>query len=183
MAIETHPERAEPAGSGPEIGGPGGVTRPWWLRPGAHTGVLGAAIGYILGHLLGNFLSSAYAQNALSDSNDIPIVLGYALGTIGWLAGLGVFNDLGRQILGKPLLAEVRRGGRETGLSRYFRYTLDHKVVGIQYLYGMIAYFLTGGLFAMAIPSPLHAGHGGQYGHAGHPGGTGSHGVTGSDGG
>ena len=155
MAIETHQDLAEPAGSGPEVGGPGGVMRPWWLRPGAHVGVIGAVVGYILGHLLGNFLSSAYQQNALSDSNDIPIVLGYALGTIGWLAGLGVFNDLGRQMLGKPLLAEVRRGGRETGLSRYFRYTLDHKVVGIQYLYGMIAYFLTGGLFAMVIRSEL----------------------------
>ena len=82
-------------------------------------------------------------------------MLGYAFGTIGWLAGLGVFNDLGRQMLGKPLLAEVRRGAGEIGLSKYFRYTLDHKVVGIQYLYGMIAYFLTGGLFAMAIRSEL----------------------------
>src|SRR6185312_6491555 len=147
MAIETHQDRVEPAGTGPPLGGPGGVLRPWWLRPGAHVGVIGAVVGYILGHLLGNFLSSAYAQNALSDSNDVPIVLGYAFGTIGWLAGLGVFNDLGRQILGKPLLAEVRRGAGEVGLSKYFRYTLDHKVVGIQYLYGMIAYFLTGGPF------------------------------------
>jgi cytochrome c oxidase subunit I len=155
MAIETHQDRVEPAGSGPPLGGPGGVLRPWWLRPGAHVGVIGAVVGYILGHLLGNFLSSAYAQNALSDSNDVPIVLGYAFGTIGWLAGLGVFNDLGRQILGKPLLAEVRRGAGEVGLSKYFRYTLDHKVVGIQYLYGMVAYFLTGGLFAMAIRSEL----------------------------
>jgi hypothetical protein len=88
--------------------------RPWWLRPGAHVGVIGAVVGYILGHLLGNFLSSAYAQNALSDSNDVPIVLGYAFGTLGWLAGLGVFNDLGRQMLGKPLLAEVRRGAGES---------------------------------------------------------------------
>ena len=155
MAIETHQDRVEAAGSGPPLGGPGGVLRPWWLRPGVHVGMLGAVIGYILGHLLGNFLSSAYQQNALSDSNDIPIVLGYAFGTIGWLAGLGVFNDLGRQMLGKPLLAEVRRGAGETGLSKYFRYTLDHKVVGIQYLFGMIAYFLTGGLFAMAIRSEL----------------------------
>ena len=74
MAIETHPERAEPAGSGPEAGGPGGVVRPWWLRPGVLYGVIGAAIGYTLGHLLGNFLSSDYARNALSDSNDIPMV-------------------------------------------------------------------------------------------------------------
>src|ERR1700748_228648 len=124
MAIETHPERTEPAGSGPGIGGPGGVMRPWWLRPGVHTGVLCGAVGYILGHLLGNFLSSAYAQNALSDSNDIPIVLGYALGTIGWLAGLGVFNDLGRQILGQPLLAEVRRGAREGRPAEDFKDTL-----------------------------------------------------------
>ena len=155
MAIETHPDLAEPAGSGPEIGGPGGVMRPWWLRPGVHTGVIGGAAGYLLGHLLGNFLSSDYARNALSDTNDVPIVLGYTLAVIGWLAGLGVFNDLGRLVLGKPLLAEIRRGGGEAGYSKYFRYTLDHKVVGLQYLFGMIGYFLTGGLFAMAIRSEL----------------------------
>src|SRR5579859_708621 len=154
MAIETHAERTEPA-SGPPLGGPGGVLRPWYLRPGVHLGVLGAAAGYALGHLLGNFLSSAYQQNVHSDANDIPIVLGYTFATLGWLAGLGVFNDLGRQMLGRPLLAEVRHGGSETGVSKYFRYTLDHKVVGIQYLFGMIAYFLTGGLFAMAIRSEL----------------------------
>src|SRR5580704_13502918 len=122
MAIETHPDLAEPAGSGPKVG-PGGVVRPWWLRPGVHTGVIAAAIGYILGHLLGNFLSSAYARNGLSDTNDVPIVLGYLFAVIGWLAGLGVFHDPIRLLLGKPLLAEVRRGGREEGLSRYFRYT------------------------------------------------------------
>jgi cytochrome c oxidase subunit 1 len=155
MALETHQELAEPAGSGPEIGGPGGVMRPWYLRPGVHLGVLAAVVGYFLGHLLGNFLSSDYARNALSDANDVPIVLGYTFATVGWLAGLGVFNDPGRLMLGKPLLAEVRRGAAEDGLSKYFRYTLDHKVVGLQYLFGMIVYFLTGGLFAMAIRSEL----------------------------
>src|ERR1700746_4053409 len=94
MAIETHPERAEPAGSGAEIG-PGGPVRSWRLRPGVPFGVVGAAVGYTLGHLLGNFLSSGYAQNALSDSNDVPIVLGYALGTIGLLARPGAFHDPG----------------------------------------------------------------------------------------
>src|SRR2546430_5595027 len=151
MAIEIQPGagRMQPVAGGPEN------ARPWWMKPAVHTGLVGAVLGYLLGHWLGNALSYDYAQNALSDSNDMPIVMGYGLGTIGWLAGLGVFNDLGRQMLGKPLLAEVRRGAGEIGLSRYFRYTLDHKVVGIQYLYGMIAYFLTGGLFAMAIRSEL----------------------------
>ena len=42
-----------------------------------------------------------------------------------------------------------------SGLARYFRYSLDHKVVGIQYLVGMIIYFCTAGLFAMAIRTEL----------------------------
>src|SRR5690348_16457250 len=156
MAIETHQDRVEPAGTGPPLGGPGGVLRPWWLRPGVHVGVIGAVVGYILGHLLGNFLSSGYAQNALSDSNDVPIVLGYAFATIGWLAGLGVFNDLLRTTTGKPLRdVHQEEDGGERGFAKYFRFTLNHKIVGIQYLYGMIAYFLTGGLFAMAIRTEL----------------------------
>src|ERR1700755_3099487 len=95
MAIETHQDRVEPAGTGPPLGGSGGVLRPWWLRPGAHIGVIGAVVGYVLGHLLGNFLSSAYAQNALSDSNDVPIVLGYAFATIGWLGRPGRVEGTG----------------------------------------------------------------------------------------
>ena len=150
MAIETQPgaERIQPHGPGD-----GGVGRPWWMRPAFHTGIILGVGGYFLGHWLGDFLSSGYPQNSLADSNDVPIVLGYALGTIGWLAGLGVFNDLGRMILGKPLhdIEHAPAGG----LVKYFRYTLDHKVVGIQYLFGMIVYFLTGGLFAMAIRTEL----------------------------
>jgi cytochrome c oxidase subunit 1 len=150
MAIEIQPERAEPTGRGPE--GPG-TARPWWLRPGVHTGVIGAAVGYLLGHLLGNFLAGGYDRSALSDANDVAIVLGYALAVIGWLAGIGVFNDLFRLMLGQTLQEETHHNG--PGLAKYFRYTLDHKVVGIQYLYGMIGYFLTGGLFAMAIRTEL----------------------------
>ena len=154
MAIQTQPERAEPTGRGPEPAG--AAARPWWMRPGAHTGLVGAVIGYFLGHWLGNFLGGDYARSALADTNDVAIVLGYAFGVIGWVAGLGVFNDLGRLMLGKPMPEEPRLLGlEEPGLGKYFRYTLDHKVVGIQYLYGMIGYFLTGGLFAMAIRSEL----------------------------
>jgi cytochrome c oxidase subunit I len=153
MAIETQPEKAQPSGRGPAEPRP---VKSWWLRPAVHTGLIGAVIGYFLGHLLGNFLSSGYAQNALSDSNDVPIVLGYAFATIGWLAGLGVFNDLGRTMAGRPLRdAHQEEDAAEPGFAKYFRFTLNHKIVGIQYLYGMIAYFLTGGLFAMAIRTEL----------------------------
>jgi len=149
MAIEAQPGagRMQPVSGGPES------ARPWWMKPAVHTGIVGGIIGYLVGHWLGNALSYDYAQNALSDTNDVPIVLGYVFGVVGWLAGLGVFNDLGRLMLGKPL-RDIEHAPA-VGLAKYFRYTLDHKVVGIQYLFGMITYFLTGGLFAMAIRSEL----------------------------
>src|SRR2546430_1666708 len=154
MAIETTPgaDRIQPVGGEP--GGPA-ETRAWWRRPAVHTGLLGAVIGYLIGNWLGWLVQSTsgnFAQG-LSDTRDWPVVLGYVLGTIGWLVGLGIFNDLGRLMVGKPL-ADVEYAP-VGGLAKYFRYTLDHKVVGIQYLFGMITYFLTGGLFAMAIRTEL----------------------------
>jgi len=154
MAIETTPgaDRVQPAGGEP--GSPAG-RRAWWARPAVHTGLLGAVVGYLVGNWLGHLVQSTSANFAqgLSDTRDWPVVLGYLFGTVGWLAGLGVFNDVFRLMAGKPLpdIEHAPAGG----LAKYFRYTLDHKVVGIQYLFGMIVYFLTGGLFAMAIRTEL----------------------------
>jgi cytochrome c oxidase subunit 1 len=158
MAIETQPERAQGSGGG----APGAALRPrpWWRRAAIHTAVLGAVIGYLVGHVLGNYLAGAgnaqYPNIALSDSSDWPIVLGYLLAIVGWLAGLGVFNDTLRQMVGRPVTAEnTQETEQRGGLAKYFRYELDHKVVGIQYLVGMIIYFCTAGLFAMAIRTEL----------------------------
>jgi cytochrome c oxidase subunit 1 len=146
MAIEIQPEKAQHPGGR----GPGGEARrrPWWMRPAFHTGI-------VVGHWLGNFLASGYSQVQNSGQNDLAIVLGYVVGTVGWLAGLGVFNDLLRQMAGKPVPVLEEEHAAAAGMARYFRYSLDHKVVGIQYLVGMIAYFLTGGLLAMAIRTEL----------------------------
>src|SRR5215472_2026830 len=160
MAIETQPERAQGSGGGQPVGAVS--PRPWWQRPAIHTALVGAVIGYLLGHLLGNFLAGAgnaqYPNLALSDSSDWPIVLGYVLAVVGWLAGLGVFNDVVRQMLGRPVNGQNGQNGQtetQGGLAKYFRYELDHKVVGIQYLVGMIIYFCTAGLLAMAIRTEL----------------------------
>jgi cytochrome c oxidase subunit 1 len=152
MAIEIQPERAQQPG-GREPAGPRRA-RPWWMRPAFHTGIIGAVLGYLLGHWLGNFIASGYQQVGTADENEMAIVLGYAFMVAGWLAGLGVFNDLLRQMAGRPV-TEREDAQAAAGLARYFRYSLDHKVVGIQYLAGMIVYFLTGGLFAMAIRTEL----------------------------
>jgi len=153
MAIEIQPEKAqEPGGRGP---GRPRAAGPWWMRPGVHTGIIGGAVGYLIGHWLGDFLASGYTQVQNNGQNDMALVLGYALGVVGWLAGLGVFNDLLRQMAGRPVRTAEEEAAEDGGVARYFRYTLDHKVVGIQYLVGMIGYFLAGGLFAMAIRTEL----------------------------
>ncbi len=153
MAIETHPEKASEPG-GREPGGPP-PARPWWMRPAVHTGLIGAVLGYLIGHWLGNFLAGGYVHAVNSGQNDMAIVLGYVLGTVGWLAGLGVFSDLLRQMAGRQARTAEEEAAAASGLARYFRYSLDHKVVGLQYLVGMTAYFLAGGLFAMAIRTEL----------------------------
>jgi cytochrome c oxidase subunit I len=158
MAIETQPERAQGSGGGRP--GAALTPRPWWRRPAIHTAIVGAVIGYLVGSFLGSYLTGIgnglYPNVSLSDSKDWPIVLGYAFAVVGWLAGLGVFNDVFRQMLGRPINgANTQEAESQGGLAKYFRYELDHKVVGIQYLVGMIIYFCTAGLFAMAIRTEL----------------------------
>src|SRR5450759_3611841 len=153
MAIEIQPEKArEPGGLEPR--GPRSA-RPWWMRAAVHTGLIGAVLGYLIGHWLGNLLASGHTNVVNSGQNDMAIVFGYVLGTVGWLAGLGIFNDLLRQMAGRPPRIIDEEDESTAGLAKYFRYSLGHKVVGIQYLVGMIAYFLTGGLLAMAIRTEL----------------------------
>src|SRR5215469_6895920 len=157
MAIETQPERAQGSGGGQPAGALS--PRPWWRRPAIHTAIIGAVIGYLVGSFLGSYLTGTgnglYPNIALSDSKDWPIVLGYAFAIVGWLAGLGVFNDVIRQMLGRPVNGQNGETETRGGLAKYFRYELDHKVVGIQYLVGMIIYFCTAGLLAMAIRTEL----------------------------
>jgi cytochrome c oxidase subunit I len=163
MAIETEPGTIQqPGGADPGASGP---VRAWWMRPAVHTAIIGAVVGYVFGHWLGNLIDSGYPLvfppgGGQPDSNDIPVVLGYLFMVIGWLIGLGFFNDLFNQMRGRRLLDYELRSGGDTGLARYFRFTHDHKVVGIQYLVGMVVYFCTAGLFAMAIRtellSPVH---------------------------
>jgi cytochrome c oxidase subunit I len=156
MAIETQPDQARGSGGGVSAA----TERPWWRRPAIHTAIIGAVIGYLVGSFLGSFLTGTgnglYPNVVLSDSKDWNIVLGYVFAIIGWVAGLGVFNDLIRQMLGRPVNgANTQETETAGGLAKYFRYELDHKVVGIQYLFAMVIYFCTAGLFAMAIRTEL----------------------------
>ena len=77
--------------------------------------------------------------------------------SIGFLVGIGAFIGPWRWLIGKDLTAEEQlyMAGDGQGIKRYFKYCTDHKVVGIQYLWGVIAMLAVGGTMAMMIRTNL----------------------------
>ena len=108
--------------------------------------VVGGVVGYVIGTLLALAIwgGSAFAGRAL--------ILGYVVGLIGWLLGIGVWNAWVREWLGLPPKPES--GG---GWLRYFRFTTNHKVIGVQYMVTFVVVLLLGGLVALLLRLELAA--------------------------
>ena len=126
--------------------------RPWWRRLlgfNLLTAVLLGIGGYYLGWWLGHQITGPSLDYfGDTDQNDISVFLGYFLGVVGFLVGLGFANYPASRLLGKP--ATLREKETE-GLGRYFGLCTDHKVVGMQYFAGIGLFFFIGGLNAMLI--------------------------------
>jgi cytochrome c oxidase subunit 1 len=122
------------------------------LLSGIVLGVAGYVIGNVLGHQIHAPSLDYYSTEA--GQNDIAILLGYLLGVIGFLVGLGFANYPIKRLLGHPpSLAEHESA--DEGLYRYFTLCTDHKVVALQYLVGIGVFFFIGGLNAMLIRTEL----------------------------
>src|SRR6266571_2943630 len=105
-------------------------------------------VGFFVGHWIGVQIGIGKDYLVTTDQNDVAVFMGFLVGTIGWLAGLGFFNYPLARMLGRPAGEHVYEDG---GLGRYFRLSTDHKVIGIQYFFGVGAFFFIGGLNAMLI--------------------------------
>jgi cytochrome c oxidase subunit 1 len=86
------------------------------------------------------------------DYNELSVFMAYLGGVIGFLAGLGFLNYPFARLRGYP--PSLREKETE-GVGRYFSLCTDHKVVGIQYLWGIGLFFFVGGLNAMLIRTEL----------------------------
>jgi cytochrome c oxidase subunit I len=130
---------------------------PLWRRlAGFHlgTGVILGVGGYYLGWFLGHHITGASLDYfADTDQNELSIFLGYFIGVIGFLAGLGFLNYPISRMLGHPASVPKEATGKlvESGIGRYLTAATDHKVVGIQYLWGIGLFLFIGGLNAMLI--------------------------------
>ncbi len=101
--------------------------------------------GGVGGYLLGAF-GAWILQGGGSMSDPVPVTFGFIFALIGWLMGIGVWNQWGRQWFGLPVTE-----ASTTGWTRYFQFSTDHKVIGAQYLVTFITVFLLGGVFALII--------------------------------
>jgi len=111
----------------------------------------------LLGALLGAAVAAAPVVAAAQLGGEIKpghvVALGYLGLLVGWLVGLGAFRFWFGWALGRPAdpAADIETHGHAGDWRRYFRFTTDHKVIGIQYLLTFLALFLVAGLLAMVL--------------------------------
>ncbi len=124
--------------------------RPAWLSQNLVTALILMVAGYAFGHWIGNVISSGRVWVTTAAENDAAIVLGLLFGVVGWLLGIGALNYPLAKLIGRDTVPQER-----TDWTKYFRFSLTHKVVGKQYLIMVLLFFFTGGLLAMAIRTEL----------------------------
>jgi len=111
------------------------------------TGILFGIPAYFAGVWLGNLF-------ALTDDRNTGVILGYLFATAAFLVGVGFLNYPLARLLGWPVKPPTDTG-EDTRGSRYFLLTLDHKVIGIQYLVTILVMLFFGGVGAMMIRTSL----------------------------
>ena len=140
-------------------GKPGGFVRHCNIVTGIVSGLVLALVVYFIGSLWlvpwGTTNSTTFVQVGL----DALWAATFAGWVIGFMIGIGAFAGPVRWSLGRDLThadAEFL-AGRDLGKRRYWRYTTDHKVVGMQYLVMTLVLFGVGGFLAMLIRTELGA--------------------------
>lgn len=97
-----------------------------------------------VGYVAGVALTLALRGGSFSD--ELAVVIGFIFALFGWLAGIGGLEAFGRQWIGKTPQVST-----DHGWQRYFQFSVDHKVIGIQYGVTLFAVLLIGGISAMII--------------------------------
>jgi cytochrome c oxidase subunit I len=107
-------------------------------------GVVGAIVAYVI---VAHFVSPTV-------NPDASIVALYSGWTLFFFVGMGAFNGVFKWGFARrdPTPAEeLQLAGKDQGLWRYFRFTTDHKVVGMQYLATVLVLFFVGSMGAFMI--------------------------------
>src|SRR2546421_8352926 len=112
-------------------------------------GVAGAAVA----GLLVNRITTASSPDTVPNDDAVAAAV-YTAWVLFFFIGIGAFNGIFKWAFARrePTPAEeLQLAGKGQGLWRYFRFTTDHKVVGMQYLATVFALFFLGSMGAFMI--------------------------------
>ncbi len=152
LAAERESEVVYPDPTPPVLGGFQGLpSRPGWFSQHLGTAAVLAVGGLPARPLARQLDDQRVRQRAAGRGERRAGHRRPAAGVLGWLLGIGALN----YPLAKMVGMEPRPDYESTSWTRYFRYTADHKVVGLQYVIGVLGFLFTGGLLAMAIRTEL----------------------------
>jgi len=124
-----------------------------WFQGNFVSALVVAALFYFFGHWVGNAVASNYPVVLDGAGNEVAIAFSLIAGSIGWFVGLGAFNYPIQKLMGREPI-EPEKAEKRT-FWEHWKYSTDHKVVGVQYLFGMLLYFLVAGLLALGIRTEL----------------------------
>jgi cytochrome c oxidase subunit 1 len=105
-------------------------------------GTLWGLVGFLIGAAITALVRVAVGLDPVE--MEATLTSAFAFGLSGWLLGVGVWDYWAREWLGLPLGENTARGWR-----RYFSFSTDHKVIGVQYLVTFVSLFLLAGSLAM----------------------------------
>jgi cytochrome c oxidase subunit 1 len=109
--------------------------------------------GVVLG-IIGAVVADLITAHFVPDNYDAITVAAYTGWTLLFFVGIGAFNGILKWGFASrdDTLAEVQQlAGKDQGVWRYFRFTTDHKVVGMQYMVTVLFLFFLGSMGAFMI--------------------------------
>ncbi|WP_053959543.1 cytochrome c oxidase subunit I [Sulfobacillus thermosulfidooxidans] len=115
-------------------------------------GFLWAGIGFVIMNVIVDIVDPFRGHSFVTGPS---ATFGWVGAVIGWLLGVGVLEGVVLPMFG----FRTNWQERTTGWKRYFEYSTDHKVIGLQYLGSAMGGFLIAGFIAMLMRWELMSDH------------------------
>lgn len=124
------------------------------LFPSVVSGIVLGVVAAVVAALLVSRLTTALSGPIGVPNNDAVVAAAYTAWTLFFFVGIGAFDGVLKWGFARREATpaeELQLAGKDQGIWRYFRYTTDHKVVGIQYLATVFVLFFVGSMGAFMI--------------------------------
>jgi cytochrome c oxidase subunit 1 len=121
----------------------------WWKRAVVFSTVfIGAAFAIV-------FLARSIFGLTPTWEPQVYNAVAAAMGTLGFVIGIGCCDYWGRWLRGKKVSMEDHSMHGAYSWRDYLKVNTDHKVIGVQYLVAILTFLLVGGAFALLVRTEL----------------------------